>query len=319
MAPLNKDELIRSAGDRAKTALDHYLSRDWGRFYVDAAVSLEHVSKALLASHNPALLIDLNRKDFDSLLHLCGLGTHARSASPKTISATEAVNRVRRILPELSARDESIRTLIDVRDGVIHAGFLPQSSARDSLVAFLRASNDIYETLAIPAADRWPDHQDYVESVLNLASSGIEDLVQKKIRKGRAVYASLSAGVSAQQLAKIVRDRTSAATFPTDEEEALSHIACPACESEANCAGRFDIDWDFESVLEEGEISYSPNPSVIIYPRRMMCPVCGLNLDDPKELAAAEIRQRWVVPIDAVSEEAFTAQMESQQQYDDSY
>ncbi|MBM2623393.1 hypothetical protein JIG36_48655 [Actinoplanes sp. LDG1-06] len=312
MAPLDKDELVRSAKDRAKTSIEHYISRDWGRFYVDAAVSLEHVSKALLASHNPALLIDLQRKDFDSLLHLCGLGMHARTASPKTISAAEAMNRVRRILPGLSAQEESIRNLIDTRDGVIHAGYRPQQSTRDSLVAFLTASNDIYEALGVPSADRWISHHDYIESVLELASSGIEDLVQKKIKKGRDAFAIVSASVSAQQLAEIVRTRTNAAAFPTDEEEAFSHVTCPACDCNANCAGGFDIDWDFESLEEEGETYYSPNPRVIIYPRRVACPVCGLKLDEPKQLAAAEIPAQWEVPIDAVSEEALTAQMESQ-------
>ena len=86
-------ELLHSSGDAAQRAIRHHLAGKQEQFLIQAAMSVELAGKALLVSLHPALVIDA--KFFDSLLHACGAGEHAKAGaeSLRTISASEVVNR----------------------------------------------------------------------------------------------------------------------------------------------------------------------------------------------------------------------------------
>lgn len=128
---IDRDQLLESAEDFADRALRAYVEGDRRVILQNAAISMGHLSKAYLADLNPALLVELQRDKFDSLLHLVGLGDKARKAKyPRTISAREALARVEQLLPGLTAPKDELGDLINVRDGVIHVGYLAEANAR---------------------------------------------------------------------------------------------------------------------------------------------------------------------------------------------
>lgn len=93
---------------------------------------MEHLSKAYLCSVNPAYLVELRNGQFDSLLYLTGQGVKARKLkAPRTISAREALTRVEHLLPGLAAPRTRLEQLIDVRDGVVHTGYLQDRETQE--------------------------------------------------------------------------------------------------------------------------------------------------------------------------------------------
>jgi hypothetical protein len=85
----------------SRMALRDYLATDWTMFFVHSGTGLEQLAKAYLASFHPSLIAD--GKSFDSLLHACGRGGHARTPreAMRTIGAAEAISRCGQILPRL--------------------------------------------------------------------------------------------------------------------------------------------------------------------------------------------------------------------------
>jgi hypothetical protein len=79
---VDHDQLIASAQDFAGRALKAYTEGDTRVILVNAAFSLEHLSKAYLSDLHPALLAEAKKDPPDSLLHLVGLGGKARSPFP---------------------------------------------------------------------------------------------------------------------------------------------------------------------------------------------------------------------------------------------
>jgi hypothetical protein len=97
-----KNKLFEDSSVSGRRALQHYLDGQLDQFFLQASVSLELAGKATLASIHPALLID---RDFDSLLHVCGCGRHAKSPPWKlrTIGAQEVLKRCVQIEPKLNS------------------------------------------------------------------------------------------------------------------------------------------------------------------------------------------------------------------------
>jgi hypothetical protein len=116
---------------------------------------MEHLSKAYLASLNPVLLMEIQNGRLDSLLHLSGLGEKAKKAQcPRTISAREARTRVQHVLPGLTAPRDELDDLINVRDGVIHVGYLAETDTRKILTAYLRYANGLFDEVGTESAAR---------------------------------------------------------------------------------------------------------------------------------------------------------------------
>ncbi|GAA2114654.1 hypothetical protein [Actinomadura alba] len=72
--------LLASARFFADRALQGYTSGDHRAVLMDAGTLLEHVSKALLITKNPAYLVEMKSGGFEHLLHLTGQGGRATAA-----------------------------------------------------------------------------------------------------------------------------------------------------------------------------------------------------------------------------------------------
>src|SRR5947207_2129905 len=107
-----KDNLLSSSKAAGRRAIGHYLNREYDQFLMQAALCFELLGKARLASIHPSLIVD---RDFDSLLHACATGTHARRPpwQIKTINATEVLLRCTQLHPRLGNFSARLRLLAD--------------------------------------------------------------------------------------------------------------------------------------------------------------------------------------------------------------
>ena len=90
--PSVSEYLIRSSQSFAQSAIAAYAAETWDVFHLNLATAVELLVKAALAHANPAFIADPTR-DFDFLLHLCGMGHRARkrefAAAVRTVTASE--------------------------------------------------------------------------------------------------------------------------------------------------------------------------------------------------------------------------------------
>ncbi|AQZ62759.1 hypothetical protein BKM31_15985 [[Actinomadura] parvosata subsp. kistnae] len=272
---------------------------------INAAFSLEHLSKAYLYAQHPALLMEVRNGQFDSLLHLTGLGGKARKLkAPRTISAKEALARVEQLMTLRTPR-AALDELIDVRDGVVHVGYLSQTSTREILTVFLRFSNELYEEQGVDESARWGDHSTLVTSLITQALSEIEHEVQRKIAAAKRRIGELMSKIPESEHVAVGDARQAMTPFQRylDQEASASGsrdhritIRCPACNHpDASCIGH--IEWDFDMPAEIGSmdrIEEVAGQEEYFLPRALLCGSCDLRLDSEDELQAVGIPRRVV-------------------------
>lgn len=204
---------------------------------------------------------------------------------------------MRHVLPGLSVPTAPLDQLIDVRDGVVHAGFLSANESRESLTAYLRYCNALYEELGVATDKRWGDRADLVESLISQSLSEVEHEVQRKMAAAKGRYAALMAQIPKDEQGTVSAARQHMApVYIFSSEERAETVQCPACnDQEATCIGTTDIDFDVDA--EPGD---SPGESIfhayavrIFYGQRFVCGACELSLSNQDELKAAGIGSSW--------------------------
>jgi hypothetical protein len=240
---IDRSELEASAKDFANRSLRAYLHADNRVILMNAACSMEHLGKAFLTGLNPVLLAEIKNGNFDSLLHLSDYSTKAKTPFPRTVGSREVFSRVQYILPGLDVPASPLYRLIDVRDGIIHLGFLSDANTHESLTAFLRYSNALYDELGIPPDERWGEHAGLVESLISQSLTEIEHEVERKIAAAKISNRELMIKIPAMRRGIVMydRQRTSDYTLLAGEER-VETIACPACAHEiASCIEVFSV------------------------------------------------------------------------------
>ncbi|MEU4827709.1 hypothetical protein AB0H37_38090 [Actinomadura sp. NPDC023710] len=125
--------LLDSARFFANRALRDSTSDDQFGVLLDAGTLIEHLSKALLISKNPAYLVESKPTNFDHLLHLTGQGGRAPlTGAVRTIGAYEAVTRVRRLV-DIRTSQTDLDQVLQVRNGIVHAGAFDETRTRQLL------------------------------------------------------------------------------------------------------------------------------------------------------------------------------------------
>jgi hypothetical protein len=157
-------------------------------FLLHAATALEHLAKAVLAARHPSLTVATN--DFESLLHACGESGFARRprAKMRTIAAGDAIGRASRFVPTVEALVPDLELLILVRNGIAHLGEASVSDADDVLVAYLKASEELRDTLDV-------DRGSYRGEFLDLVDSAFEKERREGAPAGRDSTGDRTPGV----------------------------------------------------------------------------------------------------------------------------
>ena len=223
---INQQQLLASARDFAERALNAYLEDDTRVILANAAFSLEHLCKAYRYGMHPALLMEFRNGQLDSLLHLVGHGGRARTTrSPRTISGREALARVEHVLPKLNVPRELLAQLIEIRDGMVHVGFMSSSDIGELLTAFLQFSNELHDELDSEREGRWGEHAELVETLVIRAQSQTEQEAHRRIAIARARFARL-AEIPVPDFVSDVAARAAEADASSDIRKAAYCRAC---------------------------------------------------------------------------------------------
>jgi hypothetical protein len=304
-----REQLLGGAKYHADLALRAYTSGESRAILVNAALSMEHLSKALLFSMNPAFLVELRNGRFDSLLHLTGHGDRAKPDAMRTISGREAVERVCKITAIGTPR-EPLERLIQIRDGVVHAAAYDAPQTRELLTMFVRYSDEVYEALAI--SDGWGKHSELVFSLVEQSRSETEHEFNRKVTAARARLRELmdeiprseqTAVASARQ--QVLYDLANRVLQRQGGQVIIGvPLNCPVCNhARALCVGPIREEHELVKtrlldMSEELRIT-----DVWVEPNGLVCRVCGVALQGAEEMRLAGVSRLeindefWLPPI----------------------
>ncbi|MET7761700.1 hypothetical protein ABZS71_06550 [Streptomyces sp. NPDC005393] len=136
---LSFESFLEGAKKAAHRAMDDHGRGEYDEFALHAGVAIERLAKAVLVSKNPIYIVEVkgnSNSNTDMLFHM---GGHRRAKKVRTIGASEAISRLRAL--DVLSPDKELDTLIDVRNGVAHAG------SGDEAKAFLPTLAKTVETL----------------------------------------------------------------------------------------------------------------------------------------------------------------------------
>jgi hypothetical protein len=286
-------ELYSSAGRFAHTALRALADGDTATFLLHAGTAIEHLTKSFLASLHGSLIASTSPRHFRSLLFLSGLEKEAglKRSQIRTISMEEAINRAGVIVPQFANFRDPLQPLVDGRNSVAHSAALDAGAADTAALPFLRGCDLLLERMLVDRATFWGDLLEVVDAREAASAEAAKISALEKIAAARAAFASrygaLNDDVRAAMLATI-----SGSYAPEKYEQTLHE--CPACGTEALVEGTIEVEWKPDWDYADGE-SYVAGayPEVTIFPQRLECRACGLELEGESELAAAEVTKSW--------------------------
>ncbi len=148
---MDPDRLQESSRKHMLRSLDAWCEDERDMAVLHCGISVEHLLKAFLASKHPSLLVD--GRDFSSLLHAIGEGTHATVGEhlTKSIGALECFRRVAQLIA-LPVTERQAEPIFSARNGVAHLG-IHQTDRTDETVAMSVRINDA--VLAALRTDRF--------------------------------------------------------------------------------------------------------------------------------------------------------------------
>lgn len=291
--PPLREELYASAERFARSALRALAEGDAAVFLLHAGTALEHLAKSFLVSLHGSLIASTSPRNFRSLLFLAGLEKQAgvTRSQIRTVSMEEAIIRAGVIVPPFANLRQPLQPLVDGRDSVAHAAISDLSAAEAVAVPFLRGCDILLEEMTRDRSVFWGDLLEVVDAREAASAEAAKISALEKIAAARAAfaarYSSLEKEVQEALLATI------AGSYAPEKYQQALH-ECPVCGTAALVEGTIDVEWMPDWDYEDGE-SYVAGvyPEVTIFPQRLECRACGLELEGEAELAAAEVPRSW--------------------------
>jgi hypothetical protein len=256
---------------------------------LDAGTALEHLMKAALAERSPALLVDLRGEaNFRSLLRLLDIPDGRQGGRLRTVGLRDALERVRFFVPASSASEVDLKTLIDMRDGTVHAALGDEVEER-LLVAFVQFADALLADLGRDRSTFWGwEFLPVVDALLADASDKIAHGVAIKLASAHANFRRRFGHEPAGVL-ELVRQLSEPQVEEVWQLPAERPADCPACRSVGTATGYYDVEWAPDA--EDGRAA-DPTGVVWFLPASFACAVCGLRLRSA-ELPAAGMAARW--------------------------
>jgi hypothetical protein len=284
------DDLLSSAEKYARSAMRALLDGDQGVFLLHAGTSFEHLSKGCLASLHNSLIA---APDFDSLLHACGVGRHAKKplGQMRTITFGDAVVRAQQLVPELGNAEASLRLLLQARNGVAHAALIDVDAIEATTDAWLRACQALLDYAGRDTDDFWGELLPVVQVRLTKSAQEASRRATDKITSARLVFEGKVDALDRDVRAALVLAIEGSYVVEPYEQQLR---VCPACGTLSLITGTVDVDWEPDWDFADGE-SYIAGayPAVTFYPSSLECRACGLALSGDGELVAAGVERSW--------------------------
>jgi|ERR1700722_12454317 len=276
-----KDKLLKQSAGAAQRGIRHYLDEEYDQFLIHAAHSLELVGKARLATIHPSLIVD---RDFDSLLHVCAAGKHAKRPpwNIKTITATEVLARCIQLHPGLRDFSGRLGLLAAYRNSAVHFGEIVAEEKEEIFNSFIAATSLITDEMGIKRTDFFGESAELVASRLDASLEKVNRDVAERLTRAVIMFKRRFSELDNAQLEVVLKSVE--AGYPVDKYERRL-IDCPACGKQGLISGTCDVDWQAD-IDYDGSVS-GAYAVVTMTASGFSCGFCGLTLDDAAELKAA--------------------------------
>jgi hypothetical protein len=252
-----------------------------------AAVAVEHIMKAYLASLHPVLIIDVSVKSpLASLLHATGHGHLIRTpvTENKTISIHKAREYVWRILGEkFRITDNELKPLAEARNGVAHAAVHEADGIPGLLTLAMRCIDPLLNELRIDPEEYWGPYRDLHDRMVDERVEAVRVSLAVKIARARNVFTQRFGHLNEEERRMAIL-RATTRSWPYFEK--LENRPCPACDVQGVVVG------DTLVGTANGE------PVVLFVPALYDCPICDLELSGEELQEVAELAEPIVVDDD---------------------
>lgn len=274
-------QLLTSSTFFAQSAANAYSSESWQVFYLHLATAVEQLIKAVLAQAHPSFIAD-PRADFDSLLHLCGLGHMARTpdfvAVVRTITVSEALQRIGRVVDDYRPPGPRVRLLLDNRNSIIHVGHQSKVEAEAILGEVGNYVDALLPSIGLDGAGYWGDASEMVEDHARRRLSTIEATFHRRVQAAKERYRQRTLLMDDMGLAAYL-----AAVAPATPAEPYDAVPapCPACGNVGELTGTPDPTWepDWDVADGEGYVAGVYVGAIQLNASGFACRACGLSLD----------------------------------------
>ncbi|MET8706220.1 hypothetical protein [Streptomyces californicus] len=204
-----------------------------------AGIAAEHLLKAYLASLHPALIVEA--KDFDSLLHATGHGTHASAPASraKTIGLMEAHARVHKILRKQIPIDQrAFMPVANARNGVAHSGIHDLAEVQTVFTTCLRLADPILEELKIDPETYWGPYRALHDRLIEEQVKQTRVDVETMLVNARSIFWQRFGHLSDSERKVVLATITSHPAVGMAREVPQQ---CPACDSQGWLAGEVEV------------------------------------------------------------------------------
>jgi hypothetical protein len=282
--------LLATSSSFARSAITAYLAGSWDVYYLHLATAVEHLVKGALATVHPSFIAD-PKADFDSLLHLSGMGNRAHAPdfvrAVRTIGVDEAMRRIARITDGYQEPGTYVSLLLQARNGIVHAGYGVRQEDEAVLGDVARYFAPILASVEKDAAEFWGDGYGLVEQHAQRRLNLLEAAYERALRAARDRFALRVRDMTQQAIGAFL-----AAVEPTGPTAnfAAFPATCPACEHTGLLTGESEPDWapDWDDADGQNYVAGMYVESITLRASRFECPACNLTLVD-EELALADL------------------------------
>lgn len=256
-------------------------NRDDWRFALWSSLALELLARAALAKISPALLAE--PKDWNNLLFAIGLSPTAKRFTPKSITTSEVLSRLREIVPEFDAEMEGFCLLhTNKRNSELHSGDLPFDGVKNSfwLPKYYGSSKVLLQTMGVTLNEfLGKDEAKVAEKLIEAAADDAAKAAIGTVEAHRKVWEAKA------EEAKVA-GQTQATAWATRH---MGHrVKCPACRSDAAVVGD-PISSPQKSI--KGDIITETQQYL---PNKFECVACGLKLAGLAHLNACELGDTYI-------------------------
>ncbi|MGN5637076.1 hypothetical protein [Streptomyces sp. AC154] len=180
---LSFESLLSKARHAAQKAMDDHARGEYDEFALHGGVAFERLAKAVLASKNPAYLVEMRNGNSDLRLYLCG-DLALKADKVRTVGASEAIKRLRRmqVLPE----DAQLDQLIDLRNGTAHTTIGDQ--AKVLLPTLAENVESLLKHLGQPLGAFWGRWTSAVHVAVDKERDEIQRDVEIRIKQARHLF-----------------------------------------------------------------------------------------------------------------------------------
>src|SRR5712692_1022431 len=278
-----RDQLLKRSANAGQRAIRHYLNEEYDEFLIQAGVSFELLGKGRLAAIHPSLIVD---RDFDSFLHVCAAGKHAKRPpwNIKTITATDVLTRCTQLHPGLSDFNPRLKLLADHRNSAIHLGEIIETERKEIFHTSLAATSLIVDEMGTTRQDFFGEFAELVAAHLDKTLAEVNRAVAEKLARARTTFQQRYGALDRGHL-EVVAKAVEGGYPLTKYEDEL--IECPSCGKLGMTSGSFDVEWEVD--YDEDGTAAGGYPVVTLTPSVFICNLCDLTLDDASELKAAAL------------------------------